>query len=168
MRQVWRLAPHLCWRSSPDPGDSSSIFRARREERPLLRLPPMNQVQGVRRRAKGQTKARASATESGERSQAIRQRVEGVRDVVESVRERAEVVFNERPYLVPVAACAVGVGIGVLLSSRITRFMVMTAVGSLVSETVGGELKRVAGDFIESMQGHLEAMNEEEEPQTLD
>ena len=134
----------------------------------MLNLPAMNQVQGVRRRGKqGQAKARASAVDVEARSQALRQRVEGVRDVVENVRERAEIVFQERPYLVPVAACAVGVGIGVLLSSRITRFMVVTAVGSLVSGTIGSELKRVAGDFMESMQEHLEGMNAEE-AQSLD
>jgi hypothetical protein len=81
--------------------------------------------------------------------------VEHVRDIVENVRDKAEVAFRDRPYLVPVAAGAVGLGIGVLLGSKITRFILFTAVGTILSDVLGGEIKRLAGDFIGEFQNRL-------------
>ena len=85
----------------------------------------------------------------------LRERVEHVRDLVENVRDKAEVVFRDRPYLVPVAAGAVGLGIGVLLGSRVTRFVLFAAVGSLLSEALGGEIKRMARQFVGELQTRL-------------
>ena len=85
----------------------------------------------------------------------LRERVEHVRDIVENVRDKAEVAFRDRPYLVPVAAGAVGLGIGILLGSKLTRFVVFTAVGALLSDALGGEIKRIAGDFIGELQDRL-------------
>ncbi len=86
----------------------------------------------------------------------LRERVERARDVVENVRERAEVAFRDKPYLVPVAAGAVGLGVGLLLGSRLMRFILFTAVGTVVSETLGGEIRRIAGDFMHEMQNRIE------------
>lgn len=85
----------------------------------------------------------------------IRQRVDHARDVVENVRERAELAFREKPYLLPVAAGAVGLGVGMLLGSKIMRFVLFTAGATILSETLGGEIKRMSKDFIEDLQDRL-------------
>lgn len=109
----------------------------------------MNSVQTTEKKAK---KVQAVAEDAGTQ---LRDRVEHVRDIVENVREQAEVVFRDKPYLVPVAAGAVGLGVGVLLGSRITRFILFTAVGTVLSDVLGGELKRLAGDFVGEFQNRL-------------
>lgn len=85
----------------------------------------------------------------------IRQRVDQARDVVENVREKAELAFREKPYLLPVAAGAVGLGVGMLLGSKIMRFVLFTAGATILSETLGGEIKRMSKDFIEDLQDRL-------------
>lgn len=85
----------------------------------------------------------------------LRDRVEHVKDLVENVRDQAEVVFRDRPYLVPVAAGAVGFGMGLLLGSKLTRFIVFTAVGTVVSDALGGHFKRMAGEFLGEFQNRL-------------
>lgn len=114
----------------------------------------MNIAQENGTKTKKTKAAREVTVEAGE---AIRDRMEHVRDVVEDVRERAEVTFREKPYLVPVAAGAVGFGVGLLFGSKITRFLVLTAVGTVMSEVVGGEVKRLAGDFFSEFQNRLTA-----------
>jgi hypothetical protein len=91
----------------------------------------------------------------GDGARTLEQRVDQVRDIVETVRDRAEVAFRDRPYLVPVAAGVLGLGIGVLLGSRITRFIVFTAVGSLLSDQFGGEIKRLGSSLVENLQHKL-------------
>lgn len=102
----------------------------------------MNHVQTTEKKSK---KIQAAAEEATE---GLRERAEHVRDIVENVREKAEVAFRDKPYLVPVAAGAVGFGIGLLFGSKITRFILLAAVGTVLSDTIGGEVKRIAGDFI--------------------
>lgn len=109
----------------------------------------MNSVQTAEKKAKKIQTVSEDATAN------LRDRVEHVRDIVENVRDQAEVVFRDKPYLVPVAAGAVGLGVGVLLGSRITRFILFTAVGTVLSEVLGSEIKRLAGDFVGEFQSRL-------------
>lgn len=98
------------------------------------------------------------ATIHGENEEAapqLRERVEQVRDIVETVRDKAEVAIRDRPYLVPVAAGVVGLGIGVLIGSKLTRFVLFTAVGALLSDALGGEIKRLASEYVGDLQNRL-------------
>lgn len=97
-----------------------------------------------------------SSLQNGQAREAnIRQRVDQARDVVENVREKAEIAFREKPYLLPVAAGAVGLGVGMLLGSKIMRFVLFTAGATILTETLGGEIKRMSKDFIEDLQDRL-------------
>jgi hypothetical protein len=117
----------------------------------------MNHVQATEKKAK---KIVAEEDDGGER---LRDRVEHVRDLVENVRDKAEVAFRDKPYLLPVAAGAVGLGIGVLLGSKLTRFILFAAVGTLVSDALGGEIRRLAGDFVGELQNRLDEGDDESE-----
>jgi len=108
----------------------------------------MNHVQASERKARIQAGSEEAAGQ-------LRERVEHVRDIVENVRDRAEVAFRDRPYLIPVTAGAVGLGIGVLLGSKLTRFVLFTAVGALLSDTLGGEIRRMAGEFMGELQNRI-------------
>lgn len=107
----------------------------------------MNHLHG---NGKGTKKVRVRRGE--DMGHVLRDRAEHVRDFVEGVRDQAETTFRDKPYMVPVAACALGVGIGVLLGSRLTRFLVFSTVGAIVSDVFGGELKRLSRDFVDNLQ----------------
>lgn len=109
----------------------------------------MNSVQTSENKAKKVQAVGADAADG------LRDKVEQVRDIVENVRDQAEVAFRDRPYLVPVAAGAVGLGVGLLLGSKLTRFIVFTAVGGILTEALGGEIKRIAGDFMGEYRNRL-------------
>jgi tetrahydromethanopterin S-methyltransferase subunit F len=117
----------------------------------------MNTTQATEKKSK---KIQAVEEEVGTQ---LRERVDQVRDIVENVRDKAEVAFRDKPYLIPVAAGAVGLGIGVLLGSKLTRFILFTAVGTLLSDALGGEIKRMAGDFLGEFQNRLGEGEGEEE-----
>jgi ElaB/YqjD/DUF883 family membrane-anchored ribosome-binding protein len=95
----------------------------------------------------------APAAEAGER---IRERVEHARETFERVRKGAEMTFREKPYLLPLVAGAVGLGVGVLLSSRITRFILSAAVGAVLTEVLGSEIKRVSCELMSSLHERLD------------
>jgi tetrahydromethanopterin S-methyltransferase subunit F len=88
-------------------------------------------------------------------TEALKERVESVRHMVENVRDRAEMTFREKPYLVPVAAGAVGFGVGMLFGSKLMRFVVFTAVGTILTESLGGEIKRISKEFMSDLQERL-------------
>jgi hypothetical protein len=96
----------------------------------------------------------------------IRQRVEHARDIVETLRDKAEVAFREKPYLLPVTTGAVGFGLGLLLGSKVTRFLLFTAVGTLLSDALGGEIKRISRDFMDNLQERLDVREQLEEGET--
>ncbi len=100
--------------------------------------------------------AKADATEAvNDATETVKERLEQARDMLEDARDKAVEAFRERPYLAPFTAGAVGFGLGILCGSRLARFVVVTAIGAVVSDVVGGEVKRLAGDFMKDMQHRL-------------
>lgn len=88
---------------------------------------------------------------------ALRERVEQARDLVDDLRDRAETAFHERPYLLPVATGALGLGVGILIGSKLSRLIFLTAAGALLSDTVRGQLAKMSRDFISDLSARLEA-----------
>ena len=101
------------------------------------------------------TKALEEKMETAE--MAVRERVEQARDLVEDLRDRAEMAFHERPYLLPVATGALGLGVGVLIGSKLSRLVLLTAAGALLSDTVRTQVARISRDFIKDLGERLEA-----------
>ncbi len=103
-----------------------------------------------------------SMTHQNGAAESLKERVEHARDVVESIRDKAELAIREKPYLLPVATGVGGLAIGLLLGSKITRFILFTAVGTLLSDALGGEVKRISRDFMENLQERLGSAGEGE------
>jgi hypothetical protein len=93
---------------------------------------------------------------------ALRERVEQARDLVEDLRDRAEMAFHERPYLLPVATGVLGLGVGVLIGSKLSRVLLLTATGALLSDTVRGQVAKLSRDFIKDLSERLDAEDIEE------
>ena len=129
----------------------------------------MNNATGVEETPKKRTKKEKAepvvdlAEGAEEITHSLQQRFAQARDVIEDVRERADVVMREHPYAVPLAAGAVGVGVGVLLSSKITRYVFMTAAGTLLSEAFAPQLKSIGKQVIASMQDKISELTDGEE-----
>lgn len=130
----------------------------------------MNNAQGVEETTKKRSKKEKAehpvdieVAGTEEIGQSLQQRFAQARDVIEDVRERAEVVMREHPYAVPLAAGAVGVGVGVLLSSKITRYLALTAAGTLLSEAFAPQLKNIGKHVIASVQSKIDELTDGEE-----
>lgn len=97
---------------------------------------------------------------------ALEQRLEQARDIIEDLRDRAEIAMQERPYLLPVAAGAVGLGVGVLIGSRLSRMLVVGAAGALLSDSIRSQVVKISKEFIADLGDKLEVDEEEdvEEP----
>lgn len=97
---------------------------------------------------------------------ALEQRIEQARDLLEDLRDRAEIAMQERPYLLPVAAGAVGLGVGVLIGSRLSRMLVVGAAGALLSDSIRSQVVKMSKEFISDLGDKLEVDGEEdvEEP----
>ena len=95
---------------------------------------------------------------------ALQERVDQARDLVEDLRDRAEMAFHERPYLLPVATGALGLGIGVLIGSKLSRLLFFTAVGALLSDTVRGHVAKIAKDLVSDLGSSTESDDGDEEP----
>ena len=97
---------------------------------------------------------------------ALEQRIEQARDLIEDLRDRAEIAMQERPYLLPVAAGAVGRGVGVLIGSRLSRMLVVGAAGALLSDSIRTQVVKMSKEFIADLGDKLEVDEEEdvEEP----
>src|SRR5882757_7947982 len=85
----------------------------------------------------------------------LRARAEHARDIVEDLRDRAELAFHERPYLLPVATGVVGLGIGVLIGSRVSRILLLTAAGALMSDTIRGQVAKIGREFVRDLGAKL-------------
>ena len=97
---------------------------------------------------------------------ALKERVGQVSDIVEDVRDRVEMALHERPYLLPAAAGALGVGVGILIGSKLSRMLVLGAAGALLSDTVRTQALKIGKELIDNLSEQMDAGEEEdvEEP----
>lgn len=109
----------------------------------------------ITKATKATTKAVEEKVENAET--ALRERVEQARDLVDDLRDRAEMAFHERPYLLPVATGALGLGVGVLIGSKLSRLIFFTAAGALLSDTVRGQVVKISRDLMKDLGDKLDA-----------
>lgn len=88
---------------------------------------------------------------------ALRERFEAARDMVEDVRDMAERAFHERPYLLPAATGALGLGVGVLIGSRLARMAMLAGAGALVSSALRTEIGKVGRSVLRDISKQLDA-----------
>lgn len=92
---------------------------------------------------------------------ALRERLETARDMVEDVRDLAERAFHERPYLLPVATGALGLGVGVLIGSKLARIAVLAGASALVSSTLRSEIGKIGRSVIRDISEKLDETSDE-------
>lgn len=95
---------------------------------------------------------------------ALKQRVDQVSDIVEDVRDRVEMAIHERPYIVPAAAGALGLGVGILIGSKLSRMLVLGAAGALLSDTVRTQAIKLGEELINNLAAEVDETEDVEEP----
>ena len=98
---------------------------------------------------------------------ALKQRVDQVSDIVEDVRDRVEMAIHERPYLVPAAAGALGLGVGILIGSKLSRMLVLGAAGALLSDTVRTQVLKAGKQILNNLSEELDDTEDDEEPSSV-
>ncbi len=119
-----------------------------------------NGITKAKKKIDGGLEVAAEKVDSAET--ALHERVEQARDLVEDLRDRAEMAFHERPYLLPVATGALGLGVGVLIGSKLSRMILFTAAGALLSDTVRGQVAKLAKDFVADLGANAGSHSDEE------
>lgn len=124
-----------------------------------------SQAKGGRKESKARkVEVKAEHAEHAEHAEmAIRERVDQARDLVEDLRDRAEMAFHERPYLLPVATGVLGLGIGILIGSKVSRLLLVTAAGAMLSDSVRSQVSKISRDVLRDLSHHLEAGDDSEE-----
>jgi hypothetical protein len=102
---------------------------------------------------------RGESVNPGVQEMALQERVEHVRDLVEDLRDRAEIAFHERPYLLPVATGALGLGVGVLIGSKLSRILLLTAAGAMLSDQFRAELIRASRRVLDEIRSTTDDEN---------
>lgn len=98
----------------------------------------------------------------------LKQRVDQVSDIVEDVRDRVEMAIHERPYLVPAAAGALGLGVGILIGSKLSRMLVLGAAGALMSDTVRTQALKIGKELLSNLSEQMSEGSEDvEEPASV-
>ncbi len=87
---------------------------------------------------------------------ALRERVSRARDLVEDLRDRAEMAFHERPYLLPVATGVLGLGVGILVGSKLSRIMLYTAAGALLNDRVRTQAVKIGRDLLHDLSARVD------------
>jgi ElaB/YqjD/DUF883 family membrane-anchored ribosome-binding protein len=98
---------------------------------------------------------------------ALKQRVDQVSDIVEDVRDRVEMAIHERPYLVPAAAGALGLGVGILIGSKLSRMLVLGAAGALLSDTVRTQVLKAGKQILSNLSEEIDETEDVEEPSSV-
>lgn len=98
---------------------------------------------------------------------ALKQRVDQVSDIVEDVRDRVEMAIHERPYLVPAAAGALGLGVGILIGSKLSRMLVLGAAGALLNDTVRAQVLKAGKELINNLAADVDETEDVEEPASV-
>jgi ElaB/YqjD/DUF883 family membrane-anchored ribosome-binding protein len=98
---------------------------------------------------------------------ALKERVDQVSDIVEDVRDRVEMAIHERPYLVPAAAGALGIGVGILSGSKLSRMLVLGAAGALLSDTVRSQVVKAGKQILSNLTEELDETEDVEEPSSV-
>jgi len=109
-------------------------------------------------RANGIEKSRrrkpAAGTPSREIAEAEVELDARVDRAIETIKETFGEVTQNRPALaVAAGAGVIGFGAGVLLGSRLARFLVVSTVSSIVRDAVGTEIRKTAVRLFEDLRG---------------
>jgi|GEM_PF-2200594 len=88
----------------------------------------------------------------------------GIDAIARDARDRLQDVIEKRPLAIPLAAAAIGVGIGALWGSKLARFVVLSAIGGAIADSLSHDLQRITRDVIDEMRERLDDVARADEP----